>query len=121
MSERARQRQNSGNIGGGWTHCWSPMRAKPGHDGEGREILPEVRAGLVLVKPKSSNDARRSREGVNRRGGTWVLPLMRVVVLAALMLFLTPTRGMGVPGMSMMDAWKARPESDPYDEQRTHG
>lgn len=97
---------------------WLPMHAKSSHEGDGQGPPPEVRAGFVLVRPKGSHHAGCS-PWVTRRGRTWVLPLMRVVALAASMLCLTPTRGMGT-GMSMMDAWGASSESDVYEDRRSH-
>lgn len=91
------------------------MPAKPCRDDGGQEnILPEVRAGLVLVKPQGCRNAGRSR------GRTWLLPLMRLIVLAASMLCLTPTRGMGT-GMSIMDAWGGGSESEGHEDRRPHG
>lgn len=92
-----------------------PMRTKIGHkDGGGkqqrRENLPEVRAGLVLVKSKDAGRTRRPRR-------TWVLPVLRVLALAASMLCLTPTGGM-VTGMSKMDAWSAGSEPEQQHEDR---
>lgn len=75
-----------------------------------REALPEVRAGLVLVKSKDVGRSRRPRR-------TWVLPVLRVLALAASMLCLTPTGGM-VTGMSKMDAWSAGSEPEQQHEDR---
>ncbi|CAM9414818.1 unnamed protein product, partial [Ectocarpus sp. 13 AM-2016] len=91
------------------------MRTKIAHkDGGGkqqrREALPEVRAGLVLVKSKDVGRSRRPRR-------TWVLPVLRVLALAASMLCLTPTGGM-VTGMSKMDAWSAGSEHEQQHEDR---
>lgn len=93
------------------------MREKLGHNGcnRGSEILPEVRAGLVLVKPKGwQHNASRSRVR------TWVLPLMRLIALAACMLCFTPTRGMGT-GISSMDAWIGGSEEASQEDRRSHG
>ncbi|CAM9187629.1 unnamed protein product [Ectocarpus sp. 12 AP-2014] len=91
------------------------MRTKIAHkDGGGkqqrREALPEVRAGLVLVKSKDVGRSRRPHR-------TWVLPVLRVLALAASMLCLTPTGGM-VTGMSKMDAWSADSEPEQQHEDR---
>lgn len=80
---------------------------------------PEVRAGLVLVKPKGNHNAVRSR-WVTTRGRTWVLPLMRVVALTVSMLCLTPPGGMGT-GLSNLDAWRGGPDSEPHQDHRSHG
>lgn len=102
------------------------MRAKKSHRevGGGRqqqEPLPEVHAGLVLVRSK---DAGRTRSAARRR--TWLLPVLRVLALAASMLCLTPTGGM-VTGMSKVDAWSGGSESEQQQQQhqqhedRSHG
>lgn len=53
-----------------------------------------------------------------------MLPILRVLTLAALMLCLTPTGGM-VNGMPKMDAWSGGSESDQRQQQqhedRSHG
>lgn len=94
-----------------------PMHEKVGRYGGniGGEVLPEVRAGLVLVKPKGwQHNTSRSRVR------TWVLPLMRLIALAACMLCLTPTRGMGT-GISSMDAWIGGSEEASKEDRRSHG
>lgn len=89
-------------------------------EGEGRSCaLPEVRAGLVFVKPQGScgNDAGGRW---TRRGKTWLLPLMRVVALAASMLCITPTGGMGT-GMAKIDAWGGGgSDSESHEDSRPH-
>lgn len=111
------------------------MYAKPSNIGGNNAIsgirkpnLTEVRAGLVLVQPKinskygcclDGDDDQDAGGGHDSRGTsfrsrrarlrTWVLPLMRVLVLAASMLCLTPTRGMG-SSLAMMDMWGAAGE-----------
>lgn len=94
------------------------MHGRPhcGSQSQGEKDLPEVRAGLVLVRPKSNSylddvdaDAAGDRSSAcrwSRRGRlrTWLLPLMRVFALAASTLCLTPTRGMGT-SLTMMDVW----------------
>ncbi|CAM9111935.1 unnamed protein product, partial [Scytosiphon promiscuus] len=96
------------------------IRTKGGGGGQQKQQqqqqqpLPEVRASKVLVKSKDAGRSRRARR-------TWVLPVLRVLALAASMLCLTPTGGM-VTGMSKMDAWDGGPESGPQHEDRwSHG
>lgn len=97
------------------------MRTKVSHTEGGssrqrRELLPEVQAGLVLVKSKDAGRSRRARR-------TWVLPILRVLALAASMRCLTPTGGM-VTGMSKMDAWSGGSESEQQqheDRRSSHG
>lgn len=49
-----------------------------------------------------------------------MLPVMRVVALAASMLCLTPTRGMGT-GLSKLDGWSGGSESQPNKDHRHDG
>lgn len=117
----------------GHLHCtFGMMHCKPtsgSGSGHGGKSLPEVRAGLVLVRPKINSNygclddevdgagCRSSARCWSRRARlrTWVLPLMRVVALAASMLCLTPTRGMGT-GLGMMDMW-----GEQLEDRRFHG
>lgn len=89
-------------------------RREGGDARQRRESLPEVRAGLVLVRSKDAGRTRRGRR-------TWVLPVLRMLALAASMLCLTPTGGM-VTGLSKMDAWSGGSESEQQQqEDRSHG
>ena len=97
------------------------MRAKASRQGDGESSPPEVRAGLVLVKPKGNHNGARSR-WVTTRGRTWVLPLMRVVALAVSMLCLSPTGGMGTGLSNNLDAWRgAGLESEVHQDYRSQG
>lgn len=85
-----------------------------GGDRQLKHSLPEVRASKVLVKSKDAGRSRRARR-------TWVLPVLRVLALAASMLCLTPTGGM-VTGMSKMDSRGGGSESEQQHEDRwSHG
>lgn len=90
-------------------------RKDVGGGGQQQQPLPEVRASKVLVKSKDAGcRSRRARR-------TWVLPVLRMLALAASMLCLTPTGGM-VTGMSKMDAWGGGSENELQREDRwSHG
>lgn len=99
------------------------MHVKSKGAGDAQGGLPEVRAGLVLVKPKNASRYDEGGGGTRRwacRGKTWVLPLMRAIALAMFMLCLTPTRSMGVT-LAMMDGWVGGPETDQHEYRRPHG
>lgn len=84
--------------------------------------LPEVRAGLVLVKPKNGSSYDEASGGTRRwaRRRTWVLPVMRAMALALSMLCLAPSKSMGT-SLGMMDRWMGGPESDQHEYRTSHG
>lgn len=89
---------------------------------DGSESLPEVRAGLVFVKPKNVNSYNEAGGETKRwvlRRTTWVMPLLRATALLMSMLCIMPRMSTGT-SLVMKDSWPGDAESDQHDSCRLH-